>query len=227
MTRFHTLLGAVTLLILGALAGVGLLVGTGSGSVTDWAGALIGLVGLALTGLGVGYAYMSLMDSRRRDNRADLAQRRAQAEKVTAWGGEGLWRASTPSTVLLQQGKQQVVEHGDGPILLEWADLTAHNASDMPVSGFEFEFYVREDRSENPYVYAGSHAMGVLMPGEQSLRLHPEPDSPLLATMAAVVGTLNGHSERPPQYRVGYAFTDHAGVRWRFDLESKRVEESQ
>lgn len=157
MTRFHTLLGVVVLLVLGAVVGVGLLVGTGSGSVTDWTGALINLVGLALAGLGAGYAYMSLMDDRRRDDEEKLMRHRAQVEKVKGWGGDAAWRASTPTTVTLQPGRPQVTTHGEGPILLEWCDLFAHNASDMPVSGFEFEFFVREDGTDGPYIHAGCH----------------------------------------------------------------------
>lgn len=213
-------------MVLGAVVGAGLLVGTGSGGVTDWTGALISLVGLALAGLGAGYAYTSLMDSRRRDGEVRIAQRRAQAEKVKGWGGEAVWRASTPTTVVLEPGRAQVTTHGEGPILLEWCDLSAHNASDMPVSGFEFEFLVREAGSDAPYIQAGCYSIGVLMPGQHEIRFEPEPQSDLLKTMADAVRTITGNNINPPQFAIGYAFTHHNGVRWKWKRSTRRVEEA-
>lgn len=220
MNFLRALLVATLLAFLAAVVWLGFREGSGSGAV-------VGVLGLALTAVGTLFTYQTITEQRLKAGRDEVSLRRAQADKISAWSGEAVWRASTPTHVSWDADGNQITRHGAGPVLLEFADLYAHNASDMPVHGFAFHFYVREDGSDDPYAFAGSHSIGVLMPGKTELRLEPASDSRLLQVMARTVSNIPENNLRPPQWRTGYVFTDHAGVRWGFDLTTERVEEAR
>jgi hypothetical protein len=222
--KLSALIGALALVLVGVVVWAGVRIGSNSGSLTDWTAAIVALVGVPMAAVGLRYNHIARTEQRECDRNAATVQRRAQAEKVSAWSSGAMWRASTP-TEFKSGPTQTVTAEGDGPILLEWCDLSILNASDMPVRKFEFEFYVREDGSDDPYTFAGSDgSTDVVMPGRIDYQLMTF-GTPLLETMADAMRTIPNNSIRPPQWRVGYAFTDHAGVRWRLDFDTRRVEE--
>lgn len=186
-------------------------------SASDWALWLIALGGFALT---VITFWRGVARDRTEGNRA----RRAQADKVHAWGGEMMWVASTPTRITAANDRPTVTEFGQGPIVMDWIDLNATNASDMPVHGFRFEFFVSRQGAAGAELPAGFHDFGTLLPGAPvEFRLTADPE--LRRQMGGVIATLLERNLTPPQLRVGYRFTDHAQVRWHRDMQSGVVVE--
>lgn len=107
MTAFRVALSVAALVLIGAVSWFGVRIGSDSGSLTDWTAVIVALIGLALTALMFG-------EQQQRERKAQSDHRGAQADKVTGWGGEAMWRASTPTHVTWKADGMQVTTGGDG-----------------------------------------------------------------------------------------------------------------
>jgi len=222
----------LTTLAVVAAVGVPLLVAcfTGGeyGSAAEWVASLATVAAFVAAVIAVRVAGRTFALERSRDADRDDEQRRSQAVRVAAWIPDPVSWVGGQVTLSWTPGGSQAKARESVPVVPARVSVTVRNASLLPVSGFQLEFWVRAPGTSDPLAFAGSYMQTIgLIPPEMTTIVEIDDANLLRDLTGPALSLIVGSQEGPSDLFLGWSFIDNAGVRWRRSPSGAIAEDSR